>query len=269
MKKYKEIALEIRKKILQMHQAANASHIGSSLSVTDILVALYFHVLKIDPKSCNDKNRDRLILSKGHAASVLYAILAKRGFFAEEILAGYCAEGGLLPGHVTRGCVNGVEVSTGSLGHGLSIGAGLALAARHDKLDYRTFVILSDGECNEGSVWEAAMFAKHHQLDNLVAIIDCNKIQAFGRTEEVLDIEPLATKWQAFGWEVKELDGHDYKELIDTLTAVPFEKNKPSVIIADTVKGKGVSFMENDLKWHYKSPDAEELKKAIKELDLL
>ncbi|MDD4953902.1 MAG: transketolase [Candidatus Omnitrophica bacterium] len=263
---YKKIAAQIRARIIKMHAAACASHIGSSFSVVDILVALYFKALKISPDNCSCAGRDRLILSKGHAASALYATLARRGFFPDKVLDGYCVDGGTLPGHSTIGCASAVEVSTGSLGHGLSMGIGMALAARGDKSKHRVFVILSDGECQEGSVWEAAMFAAQHRLDNLIAIVDYNKIQAFGKTNEVVDLEPFRSKWSSFGWGVQEVDGHDFKEIIPALEKVPFRKNKPSVVIAHTIKGKGVSFMENRLLWHYRSPGSDELKRALKEL---
>lgn len=269
IKKYTKIATEVRKKLLQMHAQAESSHIGSSLSVVDILVTLYFHILKISPRRPCAINRDRFILSKGHAASVLYAVLAKRGFFPQKLLNRYYIDGGKLPGHVTINCAPGIEVSTGSLGHGFSMGIGMALAARHNKRNYRIFVILSDGECQEGSVWEAAMFASQHKLDNLIVIIDYNKLQAFGRIKEVVDLEPFSGKWNSFGWMTKEIDGHNFGEIIKTLEKVPFKKGKPSVIIAHTVKGKGVSFMENQIAWHYKSPNPGELEIALKELGLL
>lgn len=264
----RNISKDIRRHILKMHAKSNSSHIGSALSCVDILVALYFCVLKIDPKNPKDGNRDRFILSKGHGVSALYATLAKRDFFSETILEEYCIDGGRLPGHSTKDCAPGVEVSTGSLGHGLPIGAGMALSAKHDELGYRVFVLLSDGECDEGSVWEAALFASHHRLDNLIAIVDYNKIQAFGRTNEVLNLEPLTDKWKAFGWEVREIiDGHNFGEVISTLRKVSFKGKKPSVVIVHTVKGKGVSFMENKLEWHYKSPNKEELELALQELN--
>lgn len=267
IKRYKDIAAAVRKKIVQMHAASGNSHVGSSLSAVEILVALYFHILKIDPKNCKDKKRDRLIFSKGHAASALYATLATKGFFPEEVLEGYCLDSGRLPGHVTMNCVPGIEASSGSLGHGLSMGIGMALAAKEDRLGYRTFVILSDGECQEGSVWEAAMFAGHHKLDNLIVIIDHNKIQAFGRNKEIVDLEPFAKKWASFGWTVKEIDGHNFSQILNTLGGLPFKRNKPSVVIAHTTKGKGVSFMEDKLLWHYKSPNVKELAAALRELD--
>lgn len=269
MHKYKQMAAEIRKKIVRMHTKSGSSHIGSALSAVDILTVLYFNILRINPKNYQNIDRDRFMLSKGHAASALYATLALRSFFPEEILDEYCIDGGRLPGHSTMHCVPGVEVSTGSLGHGLPMGIGMAIAAKHDGCKYRTFVLLSDGECDEGSVWEAAMFAAHHKLDNLIAIIDCNKLQAFGRTEEVVNLEPLGDKWAAFGWVVKEIDGHNFLEIEDALCRVPFKKNRPSIIIGHTTKGKGISFMENQLAWHYKSPNEEQLEIALKELDSL
>lgn len=268
-KNYKRIAREIRKKILRMIFRSQTSHIGSALSCVDLLTVLYFDILVIDPKNPQDPGRDRFILSKGHAASALYATLAERGFIPEDILKEYCIDGGRLPGHSTMRCVPGVEVSTGSLGHGLSMGIGMAIAAKHDGSKHRVFILLSDGECDEGSVWESAMFASHHKLDNLIAIIDYNKIQAFGRTNEVINLEPFKDKWTAFGWIVKEIDGHNFSQIEKTLSGVPFEKNKPSIAIAHTIKGKGVSFMENQLAWHYKSPNKEQLETALRELNSL
>lgn len=268
LKKYKRIATLVRKKLVQMHAASGSSHIGSSLSVVDILVAMYFNILRISPRDPCNRNRDRLILSKGHAASALYATLAQAGFFSEKILNNYCSDGTSLAGHSTKSCAPAVEVSTGSLGHGLSMGIGMALAARYDKRSYRVFVILSDGECQEGSVWEAAMFASQHKLDNLIAVIDYNKIQALGRVKEVVDLEPFVKKWSSFGWRTKEIDGHNFNDIIAALKKMPLVKNKPSVIIAHTIKGKGISFMEDKLLWHYRSPRREELEDALRELDL-
>jgi len=258
-----EKALNIRKAIVEMCHKTNASHIGSALSCVDILVALYFSAMRIDPKKPLDKKRDRFILSKGHAATALYATLAEKGFFQKKLLQGFHCNGGTLWGHSTLGCVAGVEASTGSLGHGLSIGVGMALAAKLDKESSRVFVLLSDGECDEGSTWEAALSAGHLKLDNLVAIIDYNKLQAFGRTNEVVNLEPLAAKWGAFGFAVQECDGHDFRQLADALHAVPLQQGKPSLIIAHTVKGKGVPFMENKLEWHYKSPNEQQFKEAM------
>lgn len=264
---YSQISKQSRKKILKMIFDSQSSHIGSALSCVDILTVLYFKILSIDPKNPLAENRDRFILSKGHAASALYATLAQRQFFPEKILDTYCLNGGELPGHSTMNCVPGVEVSTGSLGHGLSIGTGIALAGKRDNKNYKVFVLISDGECQEGSVWEAAMFSSHHKLDNLITIIDYNKLQAFGRTNDVINLEPLKDKWISFGWQVQEIDGHNFNEIEKVCEKLPFEKNKPSIIIAHTIKGKGISFMENKLEWHYKSPNKEEYNLAIKELD--
>ena len=264
---YSQISKEIRKKILKMNYLAQGTHIGSSLSTVDILTVLYFKFLKINPKNPLEENRDRFILSKGHAAASLYATLAQKGFFPVKILDGYCQDGKKLPGHATRGSVPGVEASTGSLGHGLPMAAGMALAAKRDKKKCRAFVLLSDGECDEGSNWEAALFSGHHKLDNLVAIIDYNKLQAFGKTNDVLNLEPLKDKWLAFGWRVREIDGHNFPEIDRAFSKIPFEKDKPNLIIAHTVKGKGVSFMENKLEWHYKNLTKEKYQEALKELD--
>ncbi len=262
----KKLATEVRARILRMHHRANSSHIASSFSSLEILLALYFRVLRIKPEEPTSPDRDRLILSKGHACSALYAVLAERGFFDRSLLEGYCLDKGLLPGHATMSCVPGVEVSTGSLGHGLPMGVGMALAARHDGRASRIFVLMSDGECEEGSVWESAMFASHRKLDNVTAIIDRNMLQAFGRTADVTGLEPLRSKWDSFGWETAEVGGHDIGALEKVLRRVPLKSGKPSVIIARTTKGKGVSFMENKLEWHYRSPSAEDLDSALREL---
>ena len=266
---YGKIAKKIRIKILEMVFNSQASHVGSAFSVVDILTVLYFNILSIDIKKPWAEDRDRFILSKGHASAALYATLALRGFFHEDILKKYCINGGVLPGHSTINCVPGVEASTGSLGHGLSMGIGMAIAGKFNKNDYRVFVLLSDGECDEGSVWEAAMFAAHHRLDNLIAIVDYNELQAFGQTKEVVELEPFAEKWASFGWEAKKINGYDFSEIQDVLSNVPLSRNKPSVIVAKTIKGRGVSFMENKLAWHYKSPNRDQYKLALKELNLL
>ena len=261
-----DLARRIRVHALRMVHKANASHIGSCLSAADILAVLYGGILRVD-SSCPDwHERDRFILSKGHGAAVVYAVLSERGFFPKEWLETYCQNEGKLPGHITSHGIPGVEVSTGSLGHGLSLGCGMAVAGKHDGRPYRVFVLLSDGECDEGSTWEAALFAPHQCLDNLIVIVDHNKIQAFGAVKDVLNLEPLADKWRSFGWAVREIDGHNYSQIEDTLINVPFELHRPSCVIAHTVKGKGVSFMENQLIWHYKSPDDEQLRRALAEL---
>ena len=262
-----ELANSIRSHTLKMVHRANASHVGSCLSIADLLAVLYGQILKIDPANPNLPERDRFILSKGHATAILYAVLAERGFFPLEWLETYCQDGSLLTGHVSHE-VPGVEVSTGSLGHGLPIGCGMALAAKRDGESHRVFVLLSDGELDEGSNWEAILFAGHHQLDNLVAIVDYNKIQSFGNVKEVLDLEPLADKWQAFNWSVGEIDGHNLEEIAHCFSQVPFEVGKPNIVIAHTIKGKGISFMENQLAWHYKSPNAEQLSQALTELEI-
>ena len=263
---YNTVTKEIRKKIVRMAFLSKNSHVGCALSCADILAVLYFDVLSIDPQNPKE-SRDKFILSKGHAASALYATLAARGYFSESVLDSYCQDGGVLPGHATKDCVPGVEVSTGSLGHGLSMGAGMALAAQHDKKEAKIFVLLSDGECDEGAVWEAALFSSHHKLDNLVAIIDYNTFQGLGKTSDVLNLEPLQEKWEAFGWSVLRVDGHNYSELKEALTNIPKENTKPTLVIANTIKGKGVSYMENKLDWHYKSPDEEQYNTAIAELN--
>ena len=260
------LAKRIRARALQMVHRANASHIGTCLSMADLLAVLYGEVMRVDPAHPTNPDRDRFVLSKGHGAAALYATLAERGFIPAAQLETYCNDGTRLAGHVSHYEVPGVELSTGSLGHGLSVGCGMALSAKADGRDFRTFVLLSDGECDEGSIWEAVLFAPHHRLDNLVAIVDFNKIQSFGSVKEVLDLDPFADKWRSFGWGVREIDGHDCREISKTLAALPFEAGRPSVVIAHTTKGKGVSFMEGQLAWHYKSPNAEQLALALAEL---
>jgi transketolase len=235
--------------------------------MADLLAVLYSRVLRLDPSRPDWPDRDRFILSKGHGAAILYSVLAERGFFPKDWLETFFQDGTKLAGHITHYGVPGVEVSTGSLGHGLPIGCGMALAGKRESQSYRIFVLLSDGEMDEGSNWEAILFAPHHRLDNLVAIVDYNKIQSFGTVQDVLDLDPLADKWRAFRWTLREIDGHNHQEIEDTLEKVPFEPGRPSVIIAHTVKGKGVSFMENQLAWHYKSPNKEELARALAEVE--
>jgi transketolase len=248
-----------------MTHRAGSSHIGGCLSIADLLAVLYGGVLRIDPAQPALADRDRFVLSKGHAAAAIYAVLAELGFFPREWLKKFYLDGSNLPGHITRG-VPGVEVSAGSLGHGLPISCGMALAGKRDGQSYRVFALLSDGECDEGSTWEAALFAPHHHLDNLIAIVDYNKIQSFGTVKEVLDLDPLAEKWRTFGWSVREIDGHNIDEIEEALMSAPFEPERPSCIIAHTVKGKGVSFMEENLAWHYLPPGDDELRQALLEL---
>lgn len=260
------LARRIRGHVLRMVHRARASHVGSCFSMADLLAVLYGAALRIDPRRPDWPDRDRFVLSKGHGAAAVYATLAECGFFPAEWLDTYCQDGTRLAGHVTHHGVPGVEVSSGSLGHGLSYAAGFALAGKRDGRPYRAVALLSDGECDEGSVWEAALFAPHHRLDNLVAVVDYNKVQSFGTVREVLDLEPLADKWRAFGWAAREIDGHDVGQILDALRGVPFEAGHPSAVIAHTVKGKGVGFMEGRLEWHYRSPDAAQLGQALAEL---
>lgn len=261
-----QTAKELRQMIIEMSYQVKAHHLGSCLSCTDILAALYFHTLKIDPKNPQDENRDWFILSKGHAAQAQYAALAKRGFFPEQILKSFLQDGSCLGAHPDKNCVPGVEASSGSLGQGLSIGAGVALAAKKDNLKRKVFVLMSDGECNEGMVWEAMMFAGHNKLDNLTAIIDYNKLQGFGTTDSVLNLDSFAEKFKAFGWGVREINGHNMAEIIEALDSLPFVSGKPNVIIANTIKGKGVSFLENKLESHYIALDEEQYGQALNEL---
>lgn len=262
-----ELARDIRRRSIEMVNLAKSSHIGSSLSIVELLVVLYRRILRARPEKPDWPERDRFILSKGHACVAHYAILAEMGYFPLEWLETYYKNGSSLPGHATHSCVPGVEVSTGSLGHGLSLAAGMALVGKREKKDYRIFCLLSDGECDEGSTWESILFAPHHKLDNLTAIVDYNKIQALGNVKDVLALEPLAKKWRAFGWAVREIEGHNLEEIEESLSQLPFEKGKPSCVIAHTIKGKGVSFMENELLWHYRSPQGEEFEAAMRELE--
>lgn len=261
----KELARELRLSALAMVNHARSSHIGGCFSMADMLAVLYGFVLRVDPKNPRWQQRDRYVQSKGHAAAILYATLAQRGFFPTEWLARYCDNGAMLGGHVSSHQAPGVELSTGALGHGLAVGCGMALAAQRTGQSWNTYVMHSDGELDEGSVWEAALFASHHQLSNLTALVDYNKIQSFGRIDEVLRLDPLADKWKAFGWETLEIDGHDHNAIYQALTAT--RSDKPRCIIAHTVKGKGVSFMENDLLWHYRPPDKEQYAQAVAELE--
>lgn len=261
-------ARELRKIIFESICQCGGGHIAGSLSIVEILTVLYYGVLKVDAKNPKDSARDRFILSKGHAGIALYAILADKGFFPKSELNKFGRKGGILGGHPDMHKVPGIEASTGSLGHGFPFGIGIALSGKLYKKGYRVFVLLGDGECQEGSVWEAAMFAPQHKLDNLIAIIDYNKIQAMDRLDNIVTLNPLADKWQAFGWEVREVDGHNLRALRETLESAPFKKGKPSLIIAHTVKGKGISFMENTPIWHYRLPNRKEMKIACKELNI-
>ena len=259
-------ALSMRRNMVKMVSRVKGAHLGGGLSIVEILVALYFGVLKIDPANPEAPDRDRIILSKGHCANALYAVLVERGFAPESILETYFTNGTMLTGHPTKGCVPGVEVSTGALGHGLSIGAGMAFSAKYDKKNHRVFVLLSDGECDEGSTWEAAMSAGARKLDNLVAIVDYNKIQSLGATKDILDLEPFKKKWESFGFSAVEVNGHDFGALLKVFNRLPLKSGRPSVIIAHTVKGKGIPHLENTVKSHYVPPTAEELEAVLREL---
>ena len=261
-----ELARRIRRHALLMTSRANASHIGSCLSMSDILAVLYSEALHVDPARPDWDGRDRFLLSKGHGCAALYSVLAERGFFPRDWLDTYCLDGARLAGHATHKGTPGVELSTGSLGHALPVACGMALAAKRTSRTHRVFVLLSDGECDEGSTWEAALFAPHHALDNLVVIVDYNKIQSLGTVKAVLDLEPLDAKWRAFRWATRTVDGHDLAMLRQALTQLPFEPGSPSCIVANTIKGKGVSFMENNLQYHYTAPRGEELARALSEV---
>jgi transketolase len=264
----RHLARELRFRTVRTSHLSGTPHLGSCLSCIDLLVYLYWAVLRIDPRNPKDGARDRFILSKGHAAPALFQVLAERGFFAVEDLEQYGSEGSIFGEHPPAPkYLPGIEAATGSLGHGLPIGVGMALAARIRAADYRTFVVLSDGECNEGSVWEAALMAAAQKLQSLTIFVDYNKWQATGRSNEVLGIAPLAEKWKSFGWFVKEIDGHDFlaiEEAINERDAL----GRPKVIVAHTVKGRGISFMEDDNNWHYRIPSADEVRKAALELQI-
>ncbi len=246
-------SLELRRTIVRIMQTAGRGHLGSAFSLIEILRVLYDDVLTYDPKRPAWPGRDRCILSKGHGCLALYVLLAEKGFFPEEELWKFCKADGILGGHPERDKVPGIEASTGSLGHGLSIAIGLALSARHDNARHRIFAVLSDGETNEGSVWEAAMCAGKHRLSHLTILIDYNKQQSYGSTYEVQDLEPYADKWRAFGFAVTEVDGHDVVQLRAALDRLPLDAQKPTAIICHTIKGRGVPFAENNMEWHHKN----------------
>ena len=262
----KSLAASIRVEAVRMVATAKASHIGGALSMADLLAVLYSGILNVRPEDPGWGDRDRFILSKGHSCTALYAALALRGFFSLKELATYGQDGSKLMSHISHK-VSGVEFSTGSLGHGLPFGCGKALAAKRTGADWRTFVMLSDGELDEGSNWEAILFAPQHKLDNLVAIVDYNKIQSLGSVADVMELDPLADKFRAFRWGVKEIDGHDHDAIHEALATLPFQVGKPSCLIAHTIKGKGVDFMENKLQWHYSSPKPDQLAEALRQLE--
>ncbi len=265
----KTLAWLIRRNGLEMTHISRGSHIGSVFSVAEIIAVLYSSVLNVDPKEPKKPDRDRLILSKGHAGSAVYAALAETGFFPVEQLKTHYANGSILSDHVSHKGVPGVEVSTGALGHGLGIGAGMALGAKMDGARWRTYVVLGDGECDEGSIWEAALQAAQYKLDRLIAVVDYNHMQSLTTVDETLRLEPFEQKWKDFGWNAESVDGHDTDALIAAFGRAKENagSRKPYVILAHTVKGKGVSFMENNILWHYRTPQGEEYDAALKELE--
>lgn len=262
-----QLAAKVRRHSVEMTHNAKASHVGSSLSMVELLAVLYGRALRVEPSRPEWPERDRFVLSKGHGCAAYYAVLAEVGFFPLEWLETFYQDGSKLAGHATHTHVPGIEISTGSLGHGLSVATGMALTAKRDSQSWRVFCLLSDGECDEGSTWEPILFAPQHRLDNLVAIVDFNKIQSLGTVKEVMDLDPFGDKWRSFGWAVREIDGHNLAEIEAVLASLPFEPGRPSCVIAHTVKGKGVSFMEDRLLWHYRTPQGEEYAAALAELD--
>ena len=265
VRRLEEKTLDIRHDVLNMIYRAKAGHPGGSLSAAEIVTALYFHVMNIDPNRPDDPDRDRFVLSKGHACPVLYSALAERGFFDKKELDTLRQYHSILQGHPDMNKVPGLDMTTGSLGNGLSVAVGMALSGRMKGQDYMTYVLLGDGECQEGMVWEAAMAASHHRLKNLIAIVDCNGVQINGWVNDILRVEPFADKWRAFGWAVIEIDGHDMRQVLTALHDARTMRC-PTVILARTVKGKGVSFMEHQWVWHGKAPNQEELSAALAEL---
>jgi transketolase len=261
---------KLRGRIIKMIQDANCAHLGSSLSCIDILTVLYWKVMNVTPETASSPDRDRFILSKGHAATSLYSTLAFKGFFDKKLLDTFHKDGTLLAEHPVAHSLPGIEAATGSLGHGLPIACGLALAAKLQNKNYKVYVVMSDGECNEGSNWEAALFASAKKLDNIIAFIDYNKWQATGRSDEVLGIAPLSEKWEKFGWETHEINGHDLEAIYEAATHAKNKSpnGKPTMIVCNTIKGKGVSFMEDDNNWHYRAPNEEEFQKALVELGI-
>ncbi|MDR3119056.1 MAG: transketolase [Mediterranea sp.] len=261
-----ELAWKIKRHGVEMTHISRGSHIGSILSVADIIAVLYNDILNVDSKNPGKEDRDRIILSKGHAGAAIYAALAEKGFFSVEELATHYGDGSRLSGHVSHKGIPGVEFSTGSLGHGLSVAVGMALDAKMGHKDYRLYVVMGDGECDEGSVWEASMFAHHHKLDNLTVVVDYNKMQSLDFCEETLSLAPLDKKFESFGYNVLSIDGHNHDELRKAFRTT-FTNGNPKLIIANTIKGKGISFMENNILWHYRTPQGEEYEAAVKELE--
>jgi transketolase len=263
----KRTAVAVRKNVLRMMRAGRAGHIGGAMSVADILTALYHHVMRVDPADPAWRERDRFVLSAGHKCLALYAVLAERGFFEKSLLDTYGSLGSKLPGHPNMYYLPGIETNTGALGHGLSIAGGMALGLRMDGLPAKVYVVMGDGELAEGSNWEAAAAASHHGLDNLLVFVDRNTLQISGRTVEVMSYEPLDQRWRAFGWSVREINGHDMRQIVDAAAGIPFEEGKPSVVIANTVKSKGLSFAEDRVDYHYWKATEEELRLAEEDIE--
>lgn len=267
IKELKEIAKRVRVNIVEAVAAAKSGHPGGSLSVADILTTLYFEKMNVNPENPKCEDRDRLVLSKGHVAPALYAVLAERGYFPKENLKSLRKLDSMLQGHPDMKSTPGVDMSTGSLGQGLSAANGMALSAKLDKKDHKIYVILGDGEVQEGQIWEAAMSASHYKLDNIIAVLDYNGLQIDGSNEEVMNISPIDAKFEAFGWQVIKIDGHDIEAISNAVDEAKLVKEKPTVIIAKTVKGKGVSFMENQAGWHGTAPNEDQRKAAIEEIE--
>ncbi len=266
----KKKAVQLRKNVVEIIKAGSAGHIGGALSATELMTALYYKILKnVDPKNPMRPDRDRFLMSAGHKCLIVYAVLGELGFFDKELFKTYFSLKSKLPGHPDMHKLPGIESNTGSLGHGLPISVGMAIGLKMDKSDAKVYTIMGDGELGEGTNWEAAAAASHHKADNLVVMVDRNKFQLGGLTNDVMNFEPLADKWAAFGWSVRSIDGHDLKEIVDTLTDAPFEKGKPSVIICNTIKAKGISFLQDTKGSHYWKVNAEQVKQAEEELDAM
>jgi transketolase len=264
-----KLARNVRKNVLRMIKAGKSGHVGGALSSADILTALYFNIMRVDQKNPKWRERDRLVLSAGHKCLALYGALAEKGFFEKEILDTYGSLKSKLPGHPDMYKLPGVETNTGALGHGLSIAGGMAMGLRMDGLDSKVYVIMGDGELAEGSNWEAAAAASHHRLDNLLVFVDRNTLQISGPTVQVMCYEPLDKRWEAFGWNVREINGHDMAQIVETARSIPFEDGKPSVIIANTIKSKGISFAEGKVNFHYWKATPEEIAQAQKDLEMV
>ena len=262
----KQTAIKVRMSVLRMIRAGRLGHLGGAMSAVDIMTALYFQVMRIDPNNPTWRERDRFVLSAGHKCLALYAVLAEMGFYDKSLLDTYGSLGSRLPGHPNMYSLPGIETNTGALGHGLSIAGGMALGLHMGGISSKVYVIMGDGELAEGSNWEAAAAASHYALSNLIVFVDRNSLQISGKTVDVMNYEPLDRRWQSFGWSVREINGHDIRQIVETATSVPFEKGKPSVIIANTIKSKGISFAEDKAEYHYWKATDEELKIAEEDI---